>query len=155
MYKFLILSLVLSACSFKKNNLENQTPVRSVVEDDGGATAGLGNAAGELTTITLPLVVGLEYDAASWLALRASVVQNVYGNAEADPKAGSKVSGTVANTAVNAGASLKFGELTVDGLISTDSNGDASAGTTQSTAGGNGSLRTDALMTRVSMTYRF
>jgi hypothetical protein len=131
--------------------------VRSVVENDGltSATAGV---SGDTTNITLPIVVGLEYDAASWLALRASVVQNVYGNSKVDPKAGSKSSGTIANTAVNAGASLKFGELTVDGLISTTADGDASAGAgtpSLSTNAGNGSLRTDALMTRVSMTYRF
>ncbi len=124
------------------------------VEDDGGATAGLGNAAGKLTSITLPIVVGLEYDAASWLALRGSVVQNVYGSSEADPDAGSKQSGTIARTAINAGATLKFGELSVDGLVSTDANGDGD-NIGADTNAGNGTLRTDALMSRVSMTYRF
>jgi hypothetical protein len=138
----------------KTNLFTKLMVVHQKIENDGAtsATAGIN---GETTNTTLPIVVGLEYDAASWLALRTSVVQNVYGNSKVDPKTGSKSSGTLANTAVNAGASLKFGELTVDGLISTDSDGDNSDGTSQSTAGGNGSLRTDSLMSRVSMTYRF
>ena len=136
----------------KTNLFAKLMAVHSKVENDG-ATSATAGISGKTTNITLPIVVGLEYDAASWLALRASVVQNVYGNNKVDPKAGSKSSGTIANTAVNAGASLKFGELTVDGLISTDANGDGA--NAANTSGGNGTLRTDALMSRVSMTYRF
>ena len=64
------------------------------------------------------------------------------------------------NTAVRAGATLKFGEFSVDGLISTNASGDGTSGAggtdvAASTNGGNGNLRTDNLMTRVAATYRF
>ena len=61
-------------------------------------------------------------------------------------------------TVVNAGATLKFGELSVDGVIgNTDQNAVLPAGgpTNAGGAGTTGSLRTDNLMSRVSMTYRF
>lgn len=144
----------------KTNLFAKVMAVHQKTDDDGAATAaglGIGAASAKVTDITLPVVVGLEYDAASWLALRASVIQNVYGTRESKVSGSSTRNGTLANTGVNAGASLKFGELTVDGLVSTNANGDASAAGTpaQSTDGGNGSLRTDSLLTRVSMTYRF
>ncbi len=141
--------------------------VRQTAEDDGGFlggnasnTLGTGNgfaAAGDATIWTAPLTLGTEYNATSWLDLRASISQNVYSNVETDPKgggaAGKKASGHIANTAVRAGASIKFGEFSVDGLLSTANDGDAANTTDGSTAGGN--LRTDKLMTRVSMIYRF
>lgn len=147
------------ATLFAKAQIERQ-----VVEDDntgyGAILAGNNNGgAGEYTSYVLPLNVGLEYAATSWLDLRASVSQNLWSQLEVDPKAGSKYDRKIANTAVRAGASLKFGEFAIDGLISTDSDGDGAIpapgrdGT--STDGGNGTLRTDNLMTRVSMIYRF
>ncbi len=125
---------------------------RTTVEDDGNSTLG---AAGDVTQYTLPLTIGLEYAATSWLDLRASVVNNVWSQSEVDPKAGSKSSEHVNATAVRAGASLKFGEFSVDGLIATD---DGAAGTAVNADGStdaSGTIRTDALMTRVSMIYRF
>lgn len=97
----------------------------------------------------IPVVVGLEAEATSWLTLRASVQQTVWG-AEEDKSDKRPFHNT---TVVNAGASLKFGELAVDGVIgnSTGVNGAAGA----STATGAGTLRTDELMTRVGMTYRY
>ena len=88
----------------------------------------------------IPVVIGLEYDAASWLVLRTSVAQTIWGKQEdKDDK-----KGFAETTTVNAGAALKFGEMIVDGSI---------GGTTGST--GNGQLNTDTLMSRVSMTYNF
>lgn len=108
----------------------------------------------------LPVVIGLEYMAKEWLTLRGSVGQQIIG--ENENNAGDKA--TNANTTfVAAGASLVFGDMSIDGLISNNANGngspaaasatDANAG--RNTAGGNGTLRTDALMSRVSMTYKF
>ncbi len=130
--------------------------VRTTLEDDGGNSFATATARvpGESTDLELPLVVGLEYAATSWLDLRASVVQNVFSQSEFDPKAGSKSSNHIANTSVRAGASLKFGEFAIDGLIATGSAGDNTDNTVDTT-GGNGNLRTDSLMTRVSMIYRF
>jgi hypothetical protein len=144
--------------------------VRETGDDDGGkllnsasgnvgGNSAAGLQAGEYTKYLLPLNVGLEYAATSWLDLRASVGQNLWSSVEVDPKTGSKFDGrTLANTAVRAGASLKFGEFAVDGLISTsdsDSGAAADLSADGSTSSGNGNLRSDNLMTRVSMIYRF
>lgn len=148
--------------------------LRQVFEDDGGGVgatlAGRSDpnaytGAGDVTSYEVPLNVGLEYAATSWLDLRASISQNLWSTIEVDPKASKKFEGRIANTAVRAGASLKFGEFAIDGLISTDGNGDgawenaggqiSNPNTASSTNSGNGVLRTDNLMSRVSMIYRF
>src|SRR5690606_12991304 len=65
----------------------------------------------------LPLTIGFEADATSWLALRGSIKQVVLVNTEKD-NAGKKKS--QANTTdVAAGATLNFGKLKVDGMIGT------------------------------------
>lgn len=130
--------------------------VNAKAENDAGAgsdfstTCSLANsiACEEYKATYLPVVIGLEYDAASWLTLRTSVGQTVWGKQEdADNK-----KGFAETTVVNAGASLKFGELSVDGVIGNSTGG---AATGDDTASGTGNLRTDNLMSRVSMTYRF
>jgi hypothetical protein len=99
-------------------------------------------------TKTLPATVGLETDATSWLTLRGSIGQNIMGTKDVD---GTK--NTIAeSTVVNAGASLKFGDLSVDGLIGNNTDGSSPEADTSE---GNGQLRTDSLMSRVSMTYKF
>jgi hypothetical protein len=116
-------------------------------ENDNNAGAGFGatcsNALAfgceEYKSTHLPVVIGLEYDAASWLVLRSSVAQTIWGKEEdADNKRGFQDT-----TVVNAGATLKFGELSMDGSI-------GNGGTTTA-----GNFNTDGLMSRVSMTYRF
>lgn len=97
----------------------------------------------------VPVVIGLEYDAASWLTLRTSIAQTILGSEEDEGEKRSFHN----TTAVNAGASLKFGELSVDGVIGNSADGTGATGET--TATGTGNLRTDNLMSRVSMTYRF
>lgn len=125
---------------------------------DGLASAPFCN---EYKTSRIPVVVGLETEATSWLTLRASVGQVVWGSEEDD----TNERPVKASTIVNAGASLKFGELTIDGVIGNNSDvitvdgasGDGSGSNEigDSTSGGRGALRTDTLMTRVGMTYRF
>ncbi|PIQ55786.1 MAG: hypothetical protein COW01_06590 [Bdellovibrionales bacterium CG12_big_fil_rev_8_21_14_0_65_38_15] len=96
----------------------------------------------------LPLTVGFEADATSWLALRGSVSQVVLLNTEKN-KAGKKKS--EANTTnVNAGATLNFGKLKVDGMIGTGGNGTETATNAET-----GSLSLDRLMTRVAVHYWF
>lgn len=99
-------------------------------------------------TNSVPVVIGLEYDAASWLTLRSSVAQNIWSSKDND---GDK-SPVHDTTVVNAGATLKFGELSVDGVVGNSTGGADGSG---DTSVGNGNLRTDNLMSRVSMTYRF
>lgn len=116
----------------------------SNVDNEIGAT----NSDTETKTITVPVAVGLEHDAASWLVLRGSVSQNLWSKVDSDANGDS----TVANsTNVNAGATLKFGELSVDGVVGTN-NG---AGNIAATNAEQGSLALDNLLTRASVTYRF
>lgn len=122
-----------------------------------GAGCGTGNAAiacEEYKTSQVPVVVGLETEATSWLTLRGSVGTVVWGSEEDKSNERSIQNATI----INAGATLKFGELSVDGVIG---NNDGTTGTAFGNASGNaangtnGQLRTDTLMSRVSMTYRF
>jgi len=99
-------------------------------------------------TKAIPVVIGLEYDAASWLALRASISQNVIVN-ETDEDGDKSTNENTTDIAT--GATLKFGDLSVDGVIGTAGN-DGIADNIGSEAG---VLSTDRLMSRVSMTYRF
>ncbi|WP_408097949.1 hypothetical protein ACJVC5_03225 [Peredibacter sp. HCB2-198] len=112
--------------------------------ENGGITA-----CKEYKTQRVPVVIGLETEATSWLTLRGSVSQVVWGTNEING-----TESTVRNsTAINAGATLKFGELSVDGVVGTADATSAVAG--ENTGAGNGTLRTDNLMSRVAMTYRF
>lgn len=106
------------------------------------------STATEVKTMKLPMVMGLEYRAKDWLTVRGSVSQNLLSEEEND--AGDKKT-TANSTVVNAGMSLHFGDLTIDGLVGNTTG----AAMGESTASGNGTLRTDALMTRVSATYKF
>lgn len=112
-----------------------------------------------------PLTIGLEHNAASWLTVRGSISQGIIGKTDNDYNGqeaaianGVKAlrpSGkrSLANsTNVNAGATLKFGDLSLDGVIGTDNDNDANVGTTTAE---NGILSLDNLMTRVAMTYKF
>lgn len=99
----------------------------------------------ETSSNDLTATIGLEFDAASWLTLRGSVAQEVLiNNEETDPNAGSKVEKTEANTTVvAAGATLKFGDLSIDGMAGNTGSGTA------------GIVDSSNFLTRVSMTYRF
>jgi hypothetical protein len=104
----------------------------------------LGGVGAEDNSKQLPVTIGLEYDAASWLALRGSVSQSVLVN-ELDDGTDKETSPNTTN--VNAGATLKFGDLSVDGVLGT--------GTATNDTSETGVFNTDNLMSRVSMTYRF
>jgi hypothetical protein len=131
--------------------------------------------AAKIDRLALPLSVGFEHTATDWLILRGSLVQNLYGTVKdsgldenfssaaaantgyvlrnaANAKYGSSMSGsgkkTLANsTAVNAGATLAFGKVKIDGLVGTTSS--------TGTAANKGILSWRNLETRVGMTYNF
>jgi hypothetical protein len=135
--------------SLVQADAENDTAVGSTFSATCSGTSALGCE--EYKTLQLPIVVGLEAEANSWLTLRASVSQVVWGTEEDKNNERS-----IANsTSVAAGATLKFGELSVDGVIGNNDGTSTAAGIGEDTSSGNGTLRTDNLMTRVSMTYRF
>jgi len=107
--------------------------------------------AGATTTRAVPVTIGFEHDVNSWMVLRGSVAQNLWSSVRAQGGDKSNVANT---TVVNAGATLKFGDLNVDGVVGNNSDA-TNAGLGASTAAGKGQLRTDSLMSRVSVTYRF
>lgn len=97
------------------------------------------------TTATyLPFMVGMEYDAASWLTLRASATQNVLlGSTKTDDGAGAFVDETDTiknNTKVAAGLGLKFGKWVADGSWAAQTTGN---------------LNTTNFVTNLGMTYMF
>ena len=101
-------------------------------------------AASKTTETLLPATFGFETDATSWLALRGSVTQNVLlNNRKVETKTAptsttkSTKSGT---TSVDAGASLTFGKLALDGSVGVKASG---------------TLNTDNLLSRVGVTYSF
>ena len=96
----------------------------------------------DVETTNLPVSFGLEYDAVSWLTLRGSVAQSLYSKVDNN----NSESTLAETTAVQGGATLKFGELAVDGVI-----GSGGAGNNTQA----GVLATDDLMSYVSMTYKF
>lgn len=103
----------------------------------------------------IPLTIGFESDATSWLTLRGSISQSIMGNYELTVTGGANNGKAYRNpnTAnVNLGATLNFGKLMVDGVIGTEQ------GATANTAAGSseyGTLRLDRLMSRVAVHYWF
>ena len=108
-------------------------------------------AAGKTKENSLPVTIGVESDATSWLTLRGSVSQNVILN-NTKSVTGKKAS-QPNTTTVNAGATLNFGKLKVDGLIGTTDA--ARNGTVAGSNTNKGVLSTDNLMSRVAVSYWF
>lgn len=93
-------------------------------------------------TTSLPVIIGVEAEATSWMVLRGSVTQNILLGSK---KVGTADADTVAdNTKVAAGAGLKFGKFLLDGTFTNAQNGTSTA------------LGSDAgFVTNVGMTYNF
>jgi len=125
----------------------------------------------EVRHLIVPVIIGYEAKATEWLTLRGSVVQNIYGQKDnknidnygssTSTRVNKVASGlisqiyggtgksTIANsTAVNAGATLTFGNLAIDGLVGT-------TGTTGTASSKTGVLSLANLETSVGMTYKF
>jgi hypothetical protein len=87
--------------------------------------------------------MGAEAQALSWLALRGSITHSLLGQTDA------------ANTSVAAGVGMTFGDVTIDGLVATDS------GALDSNLGTNGQASSstfgfgDKMISRIAMTYNF
>jgi len=100
----------------------------------------------EATRSQLPITIGFESDATSWLTLRGSIRQNVLISGTSDSFGSANADDSVAavdTTAVNLGATLNFGKLMVDGVIGTQ-------GGTKT-----GQINLDNVMTRVGVHYWF
>ncbi len=131
---------------------------------------------GEVRHLIIPVNIGYEAVATEWLTLRGSIVQNLWGTRDNKRLAtgatdlsvaagglirniyGTSGKATLANsTEVNAGATLTFGQLSLDGMLGLTSN---NRGTGDTSTGGvanknQGMLAFDNLATRVGLTYKF
>jgi len=118
-------------------------------EDKDGTTSGNNT---EFDKNQLPATIGFETDATSWLTVRGSISQNIFLNSQKS-KVGTaaEVKSTEDNTtSVQAGATLNFGKLMIDGMIGTNgTNG------TNAANGKAGVLDTDRLLTQVAVHYWF
>lgn len=126
---------------------------RKLETDDGDA---------DLNDYRVPVVVGLEHDANEWLVLRGSVTHNLVAQADNDydstlTTAGVNVAFTnvayksgkrtiASSTNVNTGATIHFGDFSVDGLLGLN------GGTSTAESG---ILGTDNLLARVAMSYKW
>ncbi len=103
----------------------------------------------KVTTLTLPVTVGLEAEATSWMTLRGSLTQTVLINNSKDETTPADPSDTefapgANNTVAAIGAGLKFNKITVDGTLE----GLTGAAPSQDLSG-------DTLLTTVGLTYMF
>jgi hypothetical protein len=98
------------------------------------------NAGSETKTNNVKATVGFEADATSWLTWRGSISQNVIMGTEEQPSGEKDTQRDSTN--VNAGASLTFGKLMVDGTIG-------------ASGGKSGALRLDEAFTNVAVSYWF
>lgn len=135
--------------------------------------------AAELKRTKLPVVIGYEGQANSWLTLRGSITHNLMGKVEGKNisnflnttastsnshlAVAASYDATISNntaylegektlansTTVNAGATLTFGKLSIDGAIGT------TAASRTGNAADEGVLSFDNLLTRVGMHYSF
>lgn len=100
----------------------------------------------KVETSSLPVIVGVEAEAASWLVFRGSITQNVLlGSTKTTTGGVAGDSDTIsANNTVAAGAGLKFGKFTMDGVLKAGSN-----------ANGDFGLDGANFITEASLTYNF
>ena len=98
---------------------------------------------------SVPVTIGLEHVAMSWLTLRGSVAQNLWDSNNTVTTAGERNIKNAQSTSVNTGATLTLGSLKIDGVIGSAT----SAGT--ATGNKNGVLALDNIMSRVALRYNF
>lgn len=102
-------------------------------------------------TTTMPIIMGIEAEATSWMVLRGSITQNMNLLGMAKTKTTNKantdnnteVTGAD-NTTINAGAGIKWAKFTVDGTVAVAAADGAAFGT-------NGG----AFLSKLGMTYMF
>jgi hypothetical protein len=121
---------------------------------------------GEVRHLVVPVTLGYEAVATDWLTLRGSIIQNLWGTRDnknmssLNPVAknlittlyGDSGKATLRNsTEVNAGATLTYGQLSLDGLIGLTS----SSRTGTNAERNSGSLAFDNVSSTVALTYKY
>lgn len=94
--------------------------------------------ANKVETTNLPVVIGIEADAASWLVLRGSVTQTVLLSSTKTTPVGGAAGDTQTlgnNTTVAAGAGIKFNKFMLDGSLAAQTTGTINGGSLLANAG--------------------
>ncbi len=113
----------------------------------------------DITTWNVPIVVGAEAVALSWLTIRGSIAESILGQTNGSIASGSAYRTSLSGlTTVAAGVGMTFGDVVIDGLVSSNgatnsANGIPGFGTGQTTGGTFGFG--DNMLSRVAMTYNF
>lgn len=123
--------------------------IDNVKVDGGNFFYGISYASNELkngntknTTTGLPVIVGMEMDAASWLVLRGSLSQNVFlGEVKADNGTTTTTDKMANGTTVAAGAGVKFNKFLLDATVAGSDN--------------TGEINANKFFTNASLTYMF
>jgi len=78
----------------------------------------------KISAYNLPAFVGIEHTITSWAVFRASLEQNILlGESKDETATNTDASGISSNTRVASGLGLKYGGLTLDGLLAAASSG--------------------------------
>jgi len=117
-------------------------------KDDGDATTtSLGLNINKKETTTLPVILGVEHDAMSWLVIRGSITQNfLYSSDKVSTKNGATTDGVNTvndNTVVAAGLGLKFNKFILDGTFAKTSDDAGAIGSDNN------------FLTKAALTYMF
>ncbi len=104
----------------------------------------------ETDTDDLKVTVGFESDVKSWLTLRGSIAQSAIFstqslNVRTDATDVDNDDDNLNSTNVNTGATLRFGDVSLDGILGYRNNGGTE----------NGQLRSDEILSRVAFVYNF
>ncbi|MFN7905840.1 MAG: hypothetical protein ACK5P5_11725, partial [Pseudobdellovibrionaceae bacterium] len=133
-------------------------------KDDGQAnTTSLGANIEKKETTTLPVVVGVEHDAMSWLVVRGSVTQNfLYSSDKVSTKNGATTDGVNTvddNTVVAAGLGFKFNKFILDATLAAAAHGnlgfDAGDAPATGTADPDQSQARNNFLAKAALTYMF
>lgn len=110
---------------------------------------GLSNGAGDLKIdgAAVPVVVGVEADATSWMVLRGSIRHNLWSSQKTSLPGRDGITDTVASTVAAAGTGFKFGKFNLDTYLAASANGNVSLATDGTTG--------DRFLTQASLTYTF
>ena len=106
----------------------------------------------------LPLSIGVETAALSWLTIRGSIAESILGQNIGTGTSGTGRSNWFGSTNVAAGLGMTFGDVQIDGLVATTGGANSSPdaiGDSNSYTATNGTFGFSNMLTRVSMTYKF
>jgi ribosomal protein L6P/L9E len=139
-----------------KREMTKSTNLFSRLEIDMGKVS---NSGSDTKTYNLPIVVGAEAQALSWLTIRGSIASSIIGQAyTSSATAGTTRTSLAGDTTVGAGLGLTFGDVQIDGLVAsthTSAPGAAVAGFGSGPQANSTFGFGDGMLSRLALTYNF